>query len=288
MTTNDTRIRHRRLDVAGVEVFYREAGDPEAGAIVLLPGHPSGAHAYDALTERLAARWHVIAPDYPGYGFSAVPADAPWTFDWLAEVIGGLLEQLGLGRYVLYMFDLGAPVGFRVAVAHPDRVAGIVSQNGNIYTDGFGPGVAALAGWWEDRAKGQADIDGFLTLAGTRMQWEAGVRDVAHVDPAMWTLDQALLDQPGHRAAAEALLWDYQNTPGRYPEFQAYLRERQPPLIAVWGKNDPFFIPPGAEAYKRDVPEAEVVLLDTGHFALVEELAAVAEHVEDLLRRAYA
>jgi pimeloyl-ACP methyl ester carboxylesterase len=288
MATNDTRIRHLWTEVSGVEIFYREAGDPETGTIVLLPGHPSGAHAYDGLTKRLAANWHVIAPDYPGYGFSAAPADAPWTFDWLAEITSGLLEQLGLNRYALYMFDFGAPVGFRIAVAQPDRVAAIVTQNGNIYTEGFGPGVAPLASWWEDRAKGQADVDGFLEIAGTRLQWEAGARDVSTIDPAMWTLDQALLDQPGHKEAAEALLWDYQTNPGRYPEFQAYLREHQPPLIAVWGKNDPFFIPPGAEAYKRDVPDAEVVLLDTGHFALVEETAVIADHVDALLRRAYA
>ena len=196
MGISDNQIHHRRTDVSGVEIFYREAGDPEAGAIVLLPGHPSGAHAYDGLTERLATHWHVIAPDYPGYGFSAAPTDAPWTFDWIAETIDGLLEQLGLDRYALYMFDFGAPVGFRIAVAHPDRVAGIVTQNGNIYTDGLGPGVAALASWWEDRAKRQADIDGFLTLAGTRLQWEAGARDSSAIDPASWTLDQALLDQP--------------------------------------------------------------------------------------------
>jgi pimeloyl-ACP methyl ester carboxylesterase len=196
MATNDTRIRHLWTEVSGVEIFYREAGDPETGTIVLLPGHPSGAHAYDGLTKRLAANWHVIAPDYPGYGFSAAPADAPWTFDWLAEITSGLLEQLGLNRYALYMFDFGAPVGFRIAVDQPDRVAGIVTQNGNIYTEGFGPGVAPLASWWEDRAKGQADVDGFLTTAGTRLQWEAGARDVSTIDPATWTLDQALLNQP--------------------------------------------------------------------------------------------
>lgn len=287
MTVQDSQIRHHHADVGGVEVFYREAGDAAAGTIVLLPGHPSGAHAYDGLTRRLAADWHVIAPDYPGYGFSATPTDAPWTFDWLAEVTDALLEQLGLSRYVLYMFDFGAPVGFRIAVAHPERVAGIVTQNGNIYPDGFGPGVAALADWWQDRAKGQPAVDGFLTLAGTRLQWEAGARDAAAIDPAMWTLDQALLDQPGRRAAAEALLWDYQNNPPRFDEFHAYLREHQPPLTAVWGQNDPFFIPAGAEAYRRDVPDAEVVLLDTGHFALVEELAAISDRVDALLRRAY-
>jgi pimeloyl-ACP methyl ester carboxylesterase len=281
-------IHHRFRTVAGVEMFYREAGDPKAPAIVLLSGHPSGAHAYNGLIERLAAAWHVIAPDIPGYGFSGTPEDAPWTFDWLADITNGLLEQLQLDRYAVYMFDFGAPVGFRIATAHPERIAGIITQNGNIYTDGFGPGVAPLAAWWKDRAAGQAAVDGFLTLAGTRFQWEAGARDPSSIDPAMWTLDQALLEAPGRKKAAEALLWDYQHNPGRYPEWQAYLRANQPPLLAIWGANDPFFIPPGAEAYKRDVPSADVVLLDTGHFALVEELDAIAAHVDRFLQAVYA
>jgi pimeloyl-ACP methyl ester carboxylesterase len=286
--TRDHSIRHRFHTVAGVEVFFREAGDPGAPVIVLLSGHPSATHAYNGLIERLAGTWHVIAPDYPGYGFSATPADAPWTFDWLTEITNGLLEALHLDRYAMYMFDFGAPVGFRIATAHPERVTGIITQNGNIYTDGFGPGVAPLAAWWKDRAAGQAAVDGFLTLAGTRFQWEAGARDASSIDPAMWTLDQALLEQPGRKAAAEALLWDYQHNPGRYPEWQSYLRTHQPPLLAIWGANDPFFIPPGAEAYKRDVPSAEVVLLDTGHFALVEEVDTIAAHVDRLLHRVYA
>ena len=280
-------MHHRFRTVAGIDVFYREAGDPQAPPIVLLSGHPSGVHAYDGLIERLAKSWRVIAPDYPGYGFSATPSGAPWTFDWLADVTNAFLEDLGLERYAMYMFDFGAPVGFRIAEKHPERVAGIVTQNGNIYTDGFGPGVSALADWWKDRAAGQAAVDGFLTLAGTRFQWEAGARDPSAIDPAAWTLDQALLDQPGRKAAAEALLWDYQNNPGRYPDWQAYLREHQPPLLAIWGANDPFFIPPGAEAYKRDVPSAEVILLDTGHFALVEEVDTIAEHVDRFLRGIY-
>jgi len=285
--SHDATIHHRFRTVAGVEMFYREAGDPTAPAIVLLSGHPSGVHAYNGLIDRLAGSWHVIAPDIPGYGFSATPVDAPWTFDWLADVTNALLEDLQLDRYAMYMFDFGAPVGFRIATAHPQRVTGIITQNGNIYTDGFGPGVAALAGWWNDRAAGQAAIDAFLTLAGTRFQWEAGARDVTSIDPAMWTLDQALLEQPGRKKAAEALLWDYQHNPGRYPEWQRYLRTHQPPLLAIWGANDPFFIPPGAEAYKRDVPDADVVLLDTGHFALVEELDVIAAHVDRFLRGVY-
>jgi pimeloyl-ACP methyl ester carboxylesterase len=287
MAERHCTIRHRTKTVDGISVFYREAGRPDRGTIVLLPGHPSGAHAYDELIERLAPDWHVVAPDYPGYGFSEAPADAPWTFDWLAEVVDHLLEALALERYALYMWDFGAPVGFRIAVAHPERVAGIVTQNGNIYMEGLGPATAPLGAWWEDKAAGQADIDGFLSLAGTRMQWEAGARDAEAIDPAKWTLDQTLLDSPGHKEAAEALVWDYQNNPPRYAEWQAYLREHQPPLTAVWGKNDPFFIPAGAEAYARDVEGAEVFLLDTGHCALAEEVDAIAGHVRALLRRAY-
>ena len=185
------------------------------------------------------------------------------------------------------MFDFGAPVGFRIAEKYPKRVAGIVTQNGNIYTDGFGPGVAALAAWWNDRNAGQAAVDGFLSLAGTRMQWEAGVRDVSSIDPAMWTLDQALLDKPGRKMIAEALLWDYQNNPERYPAWQQYLREHRPRVLCIWGKNDPFFIPPGAEAFRRDVPEAEVILLDTGHFALVEELDTISYNVDRFLTSVY-
>lgn len=283
--TGQSTRHHYSRTVDGVEIFWRAAGDPKAPAIVLLSGHPSGSHAYNGLIERLAESWRVVAPDYPGYGFSAAPPDAPWTFDWLAKVTDDFLERMGLQRYALYMFDFGAPVGFRIAQAHPERVAGIVSQNANIYTEGFGPGVAALAYWWKDRTGGQSAVDEFLSATGTKLQWQAGTRDPASVDPAMWTLDQALLDRPGRRKAAEALLWDYQNNPGRYPEWQAYLRKHQPPLLAIWGANDPFFIPAGAEAYKRDVPSAEVVLLDTGHFALVEELDTIAEHVDAFLTK---
>jgi pimeloyl-ACP methyl ester carboxylesterase len=284
---HESTILHNFRTVNGVEIFFREAGDPQAPPIVLLSGHPSGVHAYDGLIERLARSWHVIAPDYPGYGFSATPADAPWTFDWLADVTNAFLEDLGLERYALYMFDFGAPVGFRIAAAHPDRVVAIVTPNGNIYADGFGPGVATLAAWWNDRGAHQEAVDGFLSLAGTRFQWEAGARNPAAIDPAMWTLDQALLDRPERKKAAESLLWDYQHNTGRYPQWQAYLREHQPPVLAIWGKNDPFFIPPGAQAFTRDVPDAEVVLLDTGHFALVEEVDTIAEHVDALLHRAY-
>jgi pimeloyl-ACP methyl ester carboxylesterase len=279
--------RHHVSEAGGVEMFWREAGDAGAPAIVLLPGHPSSSHAYAGLIGRLGARWHVVAPDYPGYGFSAVPADGPWTFDRLAEVTAALLDRAGLQRYVLYMFDFGAPVGMRMAEAHPERIAGLVSQNGNIAAEGFGPPLAGLAAWWTDRAAHQATIDGFLSPAGTRMQWEAGLRDPAAADPALWTLDAALLDQPDRHRAAEALLWDYQHNLVRFDAWHAYLRTRRPPVLAVWGANDPFFVTAGAEAFRTHQPDAEIVLLNTGHFALVEELDAVAARVDAFLSRVY-
>lgn len=281
-------VHHRFRFVEGVEMFYREAGNPDSPVIVLLGGHPSGAHAYNGLISKLAKSWHVIAPDYPGYGFSAAPADVTWTFDYLAHITKQLLDELGITKFVFYAFDFGAPVGFRIAEAYPERIAGIVTQNGNIYTDGFGPGVAPLAAWWRDRAANQATIDGFLSITGTRLQWEAGARDVSVIDPAMWMLDQALLDRPGRKKIAEDLLWDYQHNPGRYPKWQQYLRDNQPPMLCIWGQNDPFFIAAGASAYKRDAPHAEIVLLDTGHFALVEELDAIATQVDQFLHRVYA
>jgi pimeloyl-ACP methyl ester carboxylesterase len=281
-----TTSAHHTEKIAGFELFWRQGGPAEAPAIVLLPGHPSSSHAYIGLIERLATRgWQVIAPDYPGYGFSAAPAGTAWTFDLLAEVTNALLEHLGLDRYALYMFDFGAPVGMRIATAHPERITGLISQNGNIAVEGLGDAVAPLGAWWEDRGGQQPTVDAFLSSAGTRMQWEAGLRDPAAADPALWSLDAALLAQPERHAAAESLLWDYQTNLAAYPAWQAYLAQRRPPVLAIWGARDPFFVPPGAEAFRAHQPEAEIVLLDTGHFALVEELDTIATHVDRFLQR---
>jgi pimeloyl-ACP methyl ester carboxylesterase len=280
-----TSASHHRHDIDGFEIFWREAGPADAPTIVLLPGHPSSSHAYTGLIERLGARWHVVAPDYPGYGFSAAPAGIAWTFDLLAQVINHLLEHLHLDRYVLYMFDFGAPVGMRIATAHPERIAGLISQNGNIALEGLGVAVAPLAGWWSDREANQATVEGFLSPAGTAMQWEAGLREPSAADPALVSLDARLLEEPERHRAALALLWDYQTNPPSYPLWQAYLASRRPPVLAVWGARDPFFIPAGAEAFRTHQPDAEVVLLDTGHFALVEELDAVATHIDRFLER---
>ncbi len=275
-------IRHRTVEIEGLSVFVREAGDAADPTIVLLPGYPSSTRSYIRLIDRLAHRWHVVAIDYPGFGPSDPLPESP-TFDRLAEITGKAIDALGIGDYAVYMFDYGAPVGFRIALEHDRRIRAIITQNGNAYTDGFGPGVAALTDWWADKEAGQATVDWFASLDGTRHQWQAGARDPEHIDPEQALADQLVLDLPGRAEYMQALLWDYQSNPARYPAWQAWLRERRPKVLAIWGKNDPFFIPAGAEAYLRDVPSAEVVLLDTGHFALEEEADEIASRINTTL-----
>jgi pimeloyl-ACP methyl ester carboxylesterase len=279
-------IRHRFVPLDGLNVFVREAGQPDRPTIVLLPGYPSSTRAYVRLIDRLAGSWHVVAIDYPGFGRSDPLPESP-TFDRLAAVTAGVIDALGIGQYAVYMFDFGAPVGFRVALRHGDRVRAVVTQNGNAYVDGLGPAVEPLAAWWQDRAAGQSDADETVSLSGTRAQWLAGARDPELIDPDQALADQQVIDQPGRREYMQALLWDYQNNPPRYPAWQEWLRTRQPSLLAIWGANDPFFIPAGAEAYHRDVPDAEVVLLDTGHFALEEEADTIADHIGRLLSKEF-
>ena len=275
-------IRHRTIRAYDLDVFVREAGDPGRPTVVLLHGFPTSSRQYVRLIDRLAERWHVVAPDYPGFGLSQ-PLPASPTFDRLAEVTAAALDELRVGDYALYLFDFGAPVGFRVALAHNHRVQAIITQNANAYTDGFGPGVTALAAWWEDRQAGQGAVDGFVSLDGTRAQWLAGARDPEHIDPSQYLADQAVLDLPGRADYMKDLLWDYQNTIPRYEQFHAWLRARAPKLLAAWGRNDPFFTPAGAKAYRTDVPDAEIVMLDTGHFALEEEVDAIATHITSFL-----
>ncbi len=277
-------IRHRTVRVSDLDVFVREAGDPARPAVVLLHGFPSSSRQYLRLMDRLAGHWHVVAPDYPGFGLSDPLPGSP-TFDRLAGITAELLDTLGIDRYALYLFDFGAPVGFRVALAHDHRVHALITQNANAYTDGFGPGVAALADWWADRQAGQPAIDGFVTLEGTRAQWLAGARDPEHVDPSQYLADQAVIDRPGRAEYMKDLLWDYQHTIPRYEDFHRWLRQRAPKVLAVWGHRDPFFIPAGASAYQGDVPDAEIVLLDTGHFALEEEADTIATAVDEFLAK---
>ncbi|MGN6250927.1 MAG: alpha/beta fold hydrolase [Marmoricola sp.] len=279
-------IRHRTVSVEGLDVFVREAGEESRATLVLLPGYPSSTRAYVRLMDRLAPEWHVVAIDYPGFGSSDPLPESP-TFDRLAEITGSTIDLLGIGEYAMYMFDFGAPVGFRIALEHDQRVRGLVVQNANAYTDGFGPGVAALSDWWADREGGQAAVDGFVSLAGTQMQWQAGARDPELIDPEQALADQLVLDRPGRADYMKALLWDYQSNPPRYPAWQDWLRRRRPKVLACWGENDPFFIGAGAEAYRTDVPDAEIVLLDTGHFALEEQADTIAELTGKLMRSTF-
>ena len=284
-TTAAPLVSPALVTVDGTDVAVHVAGDPTRPAVVLLPGHPSSAHAYAGLVSRLSARWHVLVPDYPGYGASPVPVEPP-TFDRLATVVAGAVAALGVERYALYMFDCGAPVGMRIATAHPERITAVISQNGNIAMEGLGAPLEPLAAWWADPVGGQSTVDGFLSAAGTRMQWAAGLRDASSLDMSVVDADVTALDDPARRAVAEALLWDYQTNPGLFPAWRAWLAEHRPPTLAIWGARDPFFVPAGAEAWRAAGPAAEVVLLDTGHFALVDELDAIATAVDRLLTSA--
>jgi pimeloyl-ACP methyl ester carboxylesterase len=265
----------------GIGLFYREAGPADAPVVLLLHGFPSSSHMYRELIPRLATRYRVIAPDLPGFGFTTVPEARKYkySFDALAQTVGAFVEALGLQRYALYVFDYGAPTGFRLAIAHPERVTAIVSQNGNAYEDGLGDSWGPIRTYWATPSAENREVvrQNVLTFEGTRFQYLHGVRNPESVAPESYTLDQALLERPGMTDIQLDLFLDYASNVKLYPAFQAYFRAAKPPLLAIWGKNDPFFIPPGAEAYRRDNPNATVQFLDTGHFALethVDEIAA--------------
>ncbi len=278
----------RRVRVDGIDVFYREAGPAGAPTVLLLHGFPASSHMFRELIPRLATRYRVIAPDLPGFGFSEAPDRARfrYTFDALTEIVDHLTDQLGLRRYALYVFDYGAPVGFRLALRHPERIAAIVSQNGNAYEEGLGKDWNPIQRYWREPTPANRDaLRGFLTLDGTRYQYLTGVTDPSRVAPEAYTLDQALLERPGQAEIQLDLFLDYASNVALYPRFQAYLRSHRPPLLAVWGRNDPFFLPAGAEAYRRDDPRAEVHLLDTGHFALETHVDEVAARMLEFLGR---
>lgn len=280
-------IRHHHVEVDGLKVFVREAGDTSRPTIVLLPGYPSSSRSYVRLIDRLAAAWHVVAIDYPGFG-SSDPLPGEPTFDRLAEVTGRTIDLLGIGDYAVYVFDFGSPVGFRIALEHDQRVRAVITQNGNAYVDGLGPDMDVLKNHWNDRSQDQDKLDWVVGIEGTRHQWLVGAKDPAHIDPEQAVADQHVIDLPGRADYMKALLWDYRVNPGRYPSWQEWLRTRQPRVLAIWGRNDTFFVPAGAEAFRRDVPSAEVVLLDTGHFALEEEVDEIAERVSGLLTKTFA
>ncbi|WP_410594629.1 alpha/beta fold hydrolase [Amycolatopsis sp. lyj-23] len=277
-------VHHRYATVAGHRLFYREAGPADAPTIVLLHGFPTSSHMFRHLIPALADRYHVVAPDYLGSGASDAPltGEFTYTFDALAELTLALLDQLGLGRFALYIQDFGAPVGLRIAAGNPGRVTAIVTQNGNAYVDGLGAGLPQklAAGTLSDD-----DLRAMVTLEATKAQYLDGVPDPALVSPDVWIHDQALLDRPGAAAIQQALLADYHHNIGRYPEFHEYFRTSRVPLLAVWGGNDEIFVADGARAYARDLPDAEIHLLDSGHFALETHLDAIAGYIRGFLGR---
>jgi pimeloyl-ACP methyl ester carboxylesterase len=281
-------VHYRSQVVGNVDVFYREAGPADAPVILLLHGFPTSSHMFRDLIPLLADGYRVIAPDLPGYGQTKAPkrGDFDYTFDNLAKVIGGFVDAIGLTKYALYIFDYGAPTGLRLALAHPERVTAIVTQNGNAYLDGLSPAWESWQRYWREptQENREATREALAPEVIRDIQYGTGA-DLSRLSPDGYTLDIAYMSRPGADEIQLDLVLDYRSNVARYPAFQAYFREHQPPLLAVWGKHDPFFIPPGAEAYKRDLPEAEVHLLDTGHFALETHANEIAGYIRDFLGR---
>jgi pimeloyl-ACP methyl ester carboxylesterase len=275
---------YRTIEVDGSEIFYREAGDPAAPTLLLLEGFPSSSAQYEQLIGRLADRYHLVAPDYPGFGRSPALAGGT-TFDRLAGVIERFTEAQGLDLFSVYMFDFGAPVGFRLAARHPERIAALVIQNGNAYEEGLGPPMQGLKPYWADRAGKESAIRGLLEVNVTRSQYVDGVPDPTTVNPDLWELDQRYMELPGRDRVMLDLLFDYQSNVALYPSWHEYLRTHQPPALLAWGRNDAFFPEAGAHAYLQDLPDAELHLLDTGHFATATHSEEIAELVGEFLAR---
>jgi pimeloyl-ACP methyl ester carboxylesterase len=284
-------IRYRSADTGGHRVFYREAGEPKSPAVLLLHGFPTSSHMFRDLIPLLADRYRVVAPDLPGFGNTISPPRGrfDYTFDNLTRVIGGFVESIGLSRHALYVFDYGAPVGFRLAVKHPDRISAIISQNGNAYEEGLSDAWNPIRAYWQEASPSNREaLRAFLAPETTAWQYTQGVSDATAVSPDGYSLDNYYLGRPGGAEVQLDLFGDYKSNVVLYPTFQQYFRAHRPPLLAIWGKNDPFFLPAGAEAYRRDIPDAEVRFLDTGHFALETHSAEIGAAMRDFLGRVLA
>jgi pimeloyl-ACP methyl ester carboxylesterase len=277
-----------RVAADGVSVFYREAGPPDAPVVLLLHGFPTSSFQYRELIPLLADRYRVIAPDFPGFGFTDVPQRRlyQYSFDALAHTILAFTDALHLNRYALYVFDYGAPTGFRLAMAHPERITAIVSQNGNAYEEGLGDAWAPIQRYWrEPSSENRETVRNALSPEGLRWQYTVGVPNPDVIAPEGYTLDAAMIARPGNMDIQLDLFLDYANNVKLYPSFQKYFRTAQPPLLAIWGKHDPFFIPAGAEAFQRDNPNATVQFLDTGHFALETHVEEIADAMRQFLAK---
>jgi pimeloyl-ACP methyl ester carboxylesterase len=283
------RVTYKTAKVKDLDVFYREAGPKNALTLLLLHGFPTSSRMFRNLIPALADKYHIIAPDYPGFGQSAMPSvnEFNYTFDNLTDVVDGLVQQLGIKRYSLYVMDYGAPVGFRIAARHPERVQSLIVQNGNAYEEGLREFWDPIRAYWKDRSEANGNVlrGALLTAAATKWQYTNGVGDVSMIDPDNWIIDQALLDRPGNQEIQLALFYSYGSNPPLYPQWQAYFRKFQPPTLIVWGKNDKIFPAEGAYPYKRDLKDVEFHLLDTGHFALEEDGPQIAAYMRSFLAK---
>jgi pimeloyl-ACP methyl ester carboxylesterase len=285
--TGSAPVAYHTTTVDGLKIFYREAGPKDAPTVVLLHGFPSSSHMFRELIPRLSDKYHVVAPDYPGFGYSDAPAPEQYayTFDHLAETIEHFIEQQGIAKYSVYVQDYGAPVGFRLATRHPERIQAIITQNGNAYDEGLSPFWAEyLYPYWKDpNAANEAKVRQLLSIDATKLQYQQGFRNAEDVSPDSYTFDQAGLDRPGNDRIQLALFYDYRKNPPLYASWHQYLREKKPPVLAVWGKNDPIFLPAGAEAFLRDDPRTVLHFVNTGHFALEEDGAEIAQAIREFL-----
>ena len=278
-----TNISYRTINVDGVEVFYREAGSPGTPKLLLLHGFPTSGHMFRDLIPSLADRYHIVAPDLPGFGQTDLPGRGH-SFDSIAETIDRFTEIVGFDRYAVYVFDYGAPTGFRLAVKHPERITAIISQNGNAYEEGLSEGWNPIQAYWRNASdENRNALKAFLEPESIAWQYTHGVPDTARVSPDGYSLDSFYLTRPGAETVQLDLMGDYKSNVALYPTFQTYFRTHKPRFLAVWGKNDPFFLPPGAEAFRRDIPDAVIKFFDTGHFALETHTAEIAAEIRDFL-----